>query len=500
MIVTKPIAETLLGKSLKGRARDYYVLSEAGTKNLGGPYANLSQAKARLRQVEYFKHNPECTHDVYVLNPQGVPRNKLLYNRVKREAKERYAVWPSAYGSGWLVKEYKRRGGTYNPSTNPNVKRPKEYAEMGGLTQWYAEKWVDISRKGDVGGFAPCGRKRAKQGDYPKCVPLWKAKKMTEKEKRSAIRRKRELERGAKLPKKGKPGRPPLHSKTFVKNPKDEAPPTKAAHIAVGASIGGVAGHLVSPILSPVGAAIGGYAGSLVSGGAKGRPFFDREHDFSEVLIDLNGVNLTRQNIISHYKKFEKKMWPYIKGQTVMVVLAPKKNRFVLRRKGPDKQYIKITKKEGIDDPRSLEYWVMRRAVEFHVVLTSKKTPLFWVDLDMHSTKDKALRIKLRRKMLSSLPTIKSAMQSLGAKKVVAFDSGQGGMHVEGVLSQPKDVDILRRRLRKALSIAFEADPSFTTGIPNPGQIRLDTTTLHQLGALRAPYSMTVTGGVKKPK
>ena len=43
----------------------------------------------------------------------NTPTNKKLYARVKAEAKRKFAKWPSAYGSGWLVKEYKRRGGTY---------------------------------------------------------------------------------------------------------------------------------------------------------------------------------------------------------------------------------------------------------------------------------------------------------------------------------------------------------------------------------------------------
>ncbi len=33
----------------------YQVFSKTG-KNLGGPYKTLEEAKARLRQVEYFKH------------------------------------------------------------------------------------------------------------------------------------------------------------------------------------------------------------------------------------------------------------------------------------------------------------------------------------------------------------------------------------------------------------------------------------------------------------
>jgi len=28
------------------------------------------------------------------------PNNKALYNRVKAEAKKKFKVWPSAYGSG----------------------------------------------------------------------------------------------------------------------------------------------------------------------------------------------------------------------------------------------------------------------------------------------------------------------------------------------------------------------------------------------------------------
>jgi hypothetical protein len=42
-----------------------------------------------------------------------VPKNKALYARVKAEAKKKYKVFPSAYASGWLTKEYQRRGGTY---------------------------------------------------------------------------------------------------------------------------------------------------------------------------------------------------------------------------------------------------------------------------------------------------------------------------------------------------------------------------------------------------
>ena len=42
------------------------------------------------------------------------PKNPKLYSRVKSEAKRKFASWPSAYGSAWLVREYKKRGGKYS--------------------------------------------------------------------------------------------------------------------------------------------------------------------------------------------------------------------------------------------------------------------------------------------------------------------------------------------------------------------------------------------------
>jgi len=68
------------------------------------------------------------------------------------------------------------------------------------LRKWFKEKWVDLSRKKAGGGHPPCGASagkgvRAKDSSkkYPKCVPANKAKSMSKKEKKSAIRRKRQV-------------------------------------------------------------------------------------------------------------------------------------------------------------------------------------------------------------------------------------------------------------------------------------------------------------------
>ena len=62
------------------------------------------------------------------------PVNKKLYAMVLKKIKSKEKVWPSAYASGRVVKEYKKRGGKYKI-----VKFGK--ANLTGLTRWFKEKW-----------------------------------------------------------------------------------------------------------------------------------------------------------------------------------------------------------------------------------------------------------------------------------------------------------------------------------------------------------------------
>ena len=53
----------------------------------------------------------------------NVPVNKALYARVKAEAKRKFKVYPSAYANAWLVREYKKRGGTYRTESKRGKKK-----------------------------------------------------------------------------------------------------------------------------------------------------------------------------------------------------------------------------------------------------------------------------------------------------------------------------------------------------------------------------------------
>ena len=60
-----------------------------------------------------------------------------------------------------------------------------------GLRKWVDEKWVDIANKKADGSYPKCGRSGGeKRKNYPKCVPLAKARAMSKGQKASAVRRK----------------------------------------------------------------------------------------------------------------------------------------------------------------------------------------------------------------------------------------------------------------------------------------------------------------------
>ena len=65
----------------------------------------------------------------------AIPLNIKLYNSVKRKAGIIYKK-PSAYKSGYIVKEYKRQGGKY-----------KDGGGTKNLKRWYKEKWRDVGHK-----------------------------------------------------------------------------------------------------------------------------------------------------------------------------------------------------------------------------------------------------------------------------------------------------------------------------------------------------------------
>lgn len=77
------------------------------------------------------------------------PLDAALYASVKAEAKKRFRRWPSAYGSAWLSREYRARGGRYAGHS------------PGGVRRWMREEWVQVGPALE-GKKIPCGNRSSK--------------------------------------------------------------------------------------------------------------------------------------------------------------------------------------------------------------------------------------------------------------------------------------------------------------------------------------------------
>ena len=97
------------------------------------------------------------------------PVNTKLYNSVKKRVKNRVKRWPSAYASGQLVSEYKRKGGKYR-------------CNFGSLDRWFKERWVNVCKPIGKKKYAKCGRKKSSSKGYPYCRP---SKRVTSKTPRT---------------------------------------------------------------------------------------------------------------------------------------------------------------------------------------------------------------------------------------------------------------------------------------------------------------------------
>jgi hypothetical protein len=76
------------------------------------------------------------------------------------------------------------------------LEEKKPYSDThGGLDKWFKEKWVDISKTNKDGSHPPCGRGDTSKGGYPKCRKVRVAAKMSKKQKKASVSRKRKAEK-----------------------------------------------------------------------------------------------------------------------------------------------------------------------------------------------------------------------------------------------------------------------------------------------------------------
>ena len=103
-----------------------------------------------------------------------------------------------------------------------------------GLDKWFKQKWVDIGSKRKDGSYAKCGRSKQKKDakrKYPKCVPLAKARRMSEGQRRAAVARKRAA---------ANVGPKPTNVKTFARKKAATGGMQKYIGISIKGEYGGV--------------------------------------------------------------------------------------------------------------------------------------------------------------------------------------------------------------------------------------------------------------------
>jgi Family of unknown function (DUF5872) len=125
-------------KAANGRIIDGQIIEVSLVDRPANPNAKLIMAKSvegesSLVQVEELhEYKAPLPSDVVKketdyesINAGGEgsePADKELYNRVKAEAKKKFDVYPSAVANAWVVREYKKRGGTYKKETKKGSK------------------------------------------------------------------------------------------------------------------------------------------------------------------------------------------------------------------------------------------------------------------------------------------------------------------------------------------------------------------------------------------
>jgi hypothetical protein len=132
----------------------------------------LQDAKDHLAALYIHVVNEEKSTDYESINQGGEnsePSDKDLYARVKREAKAKFDVYPSAVANAWVVREYKKRGGTYR-KTEKAIVKSDGYSPPQGVRS-NAKRGLELRSKFNRGGTM-VGVARARDLSNGKSLPL----------------------------------------------------------------------------------------------------------------------------------------------------------------------------------------------------------------------------------------------------------------------------------------------------------------------------------------
>ena len=123
------------GRIIDGQIVEVSLVDRPANPNCQLVLAKSVEGQSSLVQVEEYivKEKEEPNYEGINQGGEGYePSDKELYNRVKNEAKDKFDVYPSAVANAWVVREYKKRGGTYKKEPKKDKHADHDQSSHGG--------------------------------------------------------------------------------------------------------------------------------------------------------------------------------------------------------------------------------------------------------------------------------------------------------------------------------------------------------------------------------
>lgn len=126
------------GRIVDGQIVEVSLVDRPANPNCQLVLAKSANGESTVVQVEDLieKKEDETDYSEVITPRKGEPADKELYERVKREAKAKFDVYPSAVANAWVVREYKARGGKYKAEaedkalqSEPNTEKDSPMSE-----------------------------------------------------------------------------------------------------------------------------------------------------------------------------------------------------------------------------------------------------------------------------------------------------------------------------------------------------------------------------------
>lgn len=202
-----------------------------------------------------------------------------------------------------------------------------------------------------------------------------------------------------------------------------------------------------------------------------------------------SGLELTKDEVRRYYSRpdVQKKLLPHLQGRDLLVGQSPAPNQIIYKRydKGSPIR---------INTPSELEWYGSRRHTEFHPTIGAKTNEL-WVDIDSGSSvglNDAKFIVPAVEEALRKMPNVRDTN--------IAFSGGRG-FYVRGQLDKYYPTDAVREKLKKVVkNLAHSRDDVVWDRPPATDEVRLDISTFHDKGSIRAPHALnSATGFISVP-